>query len=144
MQFDKFFNTPPKMRKILFLFLTLGLITACSSDDSSSDNATSATINLKDASGNPLPNVVVYAYSEVTWEMMGDEPFFSDFQASSDSQGKAVFESIDSETIFHDINNYQNTFRFSAHYTLGGVEKTKVVAITFKKGNNKTETLTLN
>ena len=45
---------------------------------------------------------------------------------------------------FNEINNYQNTFRFSAHYTVGGISKTKVVAITFNKGDNKTETLTLN
>ena len=133
------------MKKILFLFLTLGILSACSKDDDSSDNTTtSATITLKDANGNPVSNVVVYAYEEDNWDMNGDAPFFADYQASSNSEGKAVFANIFSDVNFNDINNFQNTFRFSAHYTLSGVDKTKVVAITFNKGDNKSETLILN
>ena len=134
-----------KMKKILFLFLTLGIMTACSKDDDSSDNTTTkATIVLKDANGSAVSNVVVYAYEEDNWELNGDETFFADYQASSNNEGKAEFSNIYSDLDFNEINNYQNTFRFSAHYTLGGISKTKVVAITFNKGDNKTETLTLN
>ncbi len=120
-------------------------MTACSKDDDSSDNTTTkATIVLKDANGNAVSNVVVYAYEEDNWELNGDETFFADYQASSNNEGKAEFSNIYSDLDFNEINNYQNTFRFSAHYTLGGISKTKVVAITFNKGDNKTETLTLN
>lgn len=133
------------MKKILFLFLSFAVLTACSSDDSSSSTSkTKAVITLKYSNGAVVPNVVVYAYNQTNWEMSGDEIFFSDFEASSDSEGMATFDNIFTDTSFHEINNYTNTYRFSAHYTLNGVDKTKVVAITFKKGDSKTETIILN
>ena len=46
-------------------------------------------------------------------------------------------------TVFNDLNNNQNNFRFSAHYTLNGTSKKKVTAITFNKGEQKTATIIL-
>ena len=133
------------MKNFLFLFLSFAVLTACSSDDSSSTNSTTkAVLILKSTTGTPVSNVVVYAYDEINWELIGDETQFADFQASSDSEGKATFNNIFTNTTFYEINNFTNTFRFSAHYTLNGVDKTKVVAITFKKGESKAETITLN
>jgi hypothetical protein len=133
------------MKKFLFLFLSCAVLTACSSDDSSSTNSTTkAVIILKSTNGAPVSNVVVYAYDQINWEMSGDETFFADFQASSNSEGSATFNNIFSDTGFNQINNFTNTFRFSAHYALNGINKTKVVAITFQKGDSKTETITLN
>ena len=134
------------MKKLIFLFLSFAVLSACSSDDdSTSDNSkTKATITLKNSSGDAVPNIVVYAYEQDTWEVIGDQPLFADFQASSDSQGIATFANITSQTNFNDINNNTNTFRFSAHYTLNGASKKKVIAITFKKGDTKSETIILN
>jgi len=133
------------MKKFLFLFLSFAVLTACSSDDSSSTNSTTkAVIILKSTTGTTVSNVVVYAYDETTWEIIGEQTQFADFQASSDSEGKATFNNIFSDTGFNQINNFTNTFRFSAHYTLNGINKTKVVAITYQKGDSKTETITLN
>ena len=133
------------MKKLLGLFLAVITLTACSSDDSSSSNSkTKAMITLQKTSGEPISNLTVYAYEQDTWEVIGDKPLFADFQAASDSQGVATFSNIYKETSFNSINNNTNTFRFSAHYTLNGIDKIKVVAITFQKGDTKSETLILN
>lgn len=133
------------MKKIIFMFLLLGIATACSSDDDSSNSSkTKAIIKLQDSDGEAVSNVMVYAYEETTWEVIGDQTNFADYQAASNNNGEAIFENIHSETAFSELNNYQNTFRFSAHYTLNETEKTKVVSITFNKGDTKTETLILN
>jgi hypothetical protein len=134
------------MKKLIFLFLSFAVLSACSSDDdSASDNSkTKATITLKNASGEAVSNIVVYAYDETTWEVIGDNPLFADFQAASDSQGISNFENIFSVIAFSEINNFQNTFRFSAHYTLNGNAKTKNIAITFAKGETKSGTIILN
>lgn len=144
MQIDKFLQTK-YMKNLLFLFLSFAVLTACSSDDSSSDNSkTKATIALKDVSGNPVSNVVVYAYNETTWGVIGNNTLFADFQAAADGQGIATFENIFSDTSFNSINNYQNTFRFSVRYTLNGNNKIKFIAVTFTKGESKTGTIILN
>jgi len=138
------------MKKLIFLFLSFAVLSACSSnDDSASDSAvdnskTKATIILKNASGAAVSNIVVYAYDETTWEIIGDNPLFADFQAASDSQGISNFENIFSDSAFRPSNNFQNTFRFSAHYTLNGNAKTKNIAITFTKGETKSGTIILN
>lgn len=133
------------MKKLFFLFLSLAALTACSSDDNSSNNSkTKAIITLKNSANNAASNVVVYAYNQTTWEVIGDQIQFADFQASSDSQGLATFENIFSDAAFNSINNYQNTFRFSVRYTINGDNKTKFIPITFNKGETKTGTITLN
>jgi hypothetical protein len=133
------------MKKLLLLFLSVALLSACSSDDSpSSSSKTKAIITLKNPAGNAVSNVVVYAYDQTTWEVIGDQTQFADFQASSDSQGIATFENIFSDTAFNTINNYQNTFRFSVRYSLNGNNKVKFIPITFSKGETKTGTIMLN
>lgn len=132
------------MKKILFLFAFIGILSACSSDDNSTAKVTKATLALKDASGQSVSGITVYAYDQDTWEVIGDNPLFAEGQAASDANGNAIFNNIEYANSFNDINNNQNTFRFSAHYTLGGTAKTKVTAITFTKGEQKTESVTLN
>ena len=132
------------MKKLFFFFLSFAVLTACSNDDSTSSSKTKATIVLTDASGTAVPNVVVYAYTEDTWEVIGDNPLFADFQVASDSEGNAIFNDIFSDGSFNSINNNTNTFRFSVRYTLNGNNKTKFVAVTFKKGDTKTQALILN
>lgn len=131
--------------KFIFLLITLGfLTTSCSKDeDSSNSNVTSAKIKLTNASGQPVVNIVVYAYDESTWEVIGNQSQFADFQSSSDSNGEAFFANLHSEIRFSEINNYIQTFRFSVSYTLNGVPKNKVKAITFNRGDNKTDTIVL-
>lgn len=132
------------MKKLLSLFLIIGMITSCSSDDDSGkDEITSAKIILNDANGQPVSGIVVYAYDEDTWEIIGDDPQFADFQAASNNAGEAVFTNLTSSTTFSELNNFSHTFRFSAHYSLGGVDKMKVKAITFSLGDDKTDHLIL-
>jgi len=132
-----------KISIISFVFLLLTLNFACTKDEDESEK-TKATIVLKNANNQPVSGIVVYAYSQDTWQVIGDVPLHAEGQASSDSNGNAVFNNIEYTNVFTDLNNNQNTFRFSAHYSLNGVNKRKVVAITFNKGDNKTETLILN
>jgi hypothetical protein len=131
--------------KFIFLLITLGfLTTSCSKDeDSSNSNVTSAKIKLTNASGQPAANFVVYAYDESTWEVIGNQSQFADFQSSSDSNGEAIFANLHSEIRFRETNNYIQTFRFSVSYTLNGVQKNKVKAITINRGDNKTDTIVL-
>lgn len=131
--------------KFLFLFLTLGILaSSCSSDDDSSNNTvTTAKIKLTNLSGQPVSGIVVYAYDETTWELIGSNPQFAEFQASSDNNGDAFFSNLTSDANFNQINNYIQTFRFTVSYTLNGVEKNKVKAITFNRGDKKTDTIVL-
>ena len=85
----------------------------------------------------------MYVYDEDKWEMMGDSPNMATGQAASDENGVARFSNLEYPTVFNQINNNQNTMRFSAHYSLNGVNKTKVKAITFSKGDSKSTTLYL-
>ncbi|WP_051364379.1 hypothetical protein [Flavobacterium limnosediminis] len=134
------------MTKNLILFLILGIVTACSKDDSSENTTptTTATIILKDAGGNAVPNVEVYAYEENNWILNNDNPSFADFTVTSNSEGKAIFSNIDVNDNFNESNNYYNNFKFSVHYTLDGSDIAKIVAIPFNKNDNKTATLILN
>lgn len=129
--------------KSLLLATSILFVSSCDSDDED-NNKTSVTIVLKDSNGNRVPNMVVYAYDESTWSVIGDDPFFASFQSASNTDGEAKFDNVYSETNFTTINNYQNTFRFSAHYSINGVSKKKLVPITLKKGENRTETMILN
>lgn len=133
------------MKKFLLLFLTLGMLTACSSDDdnASSDKVTSIDITLEDANGEKLEGVVVYAYNENTWETIGEDTLFANFQAASGEDGVATFSNLTTDTTFNEITNYSQTFRFSAYYTAGGTDKIKTKAISFELGEDKSETIIL-
>ena len=140
------------MKKFLMytavLLLTAITTFACSKDkddkDENSKVTTSVTIQLRDLLGNPIKGIRVYAYDEATWEVIGDIPLHASFQVVSDDAGNATFTNLDKGTQFTTLNNYTNTFTFSAHYTLNNNSKTKRVSITLKKGDNKTEKLVLN
>ena len=105
---------------------------------------TKATILLTTSSGKPASGITVYAFDQDKWSIIGDDPLFADGSAASDTSGKAIFTNIEYTNVFNAINNNQNTFRFSAHYSIGGVNKTKVSAVTFVKGDQKTISLQLN
>lgn len=129
------------MKRILLLLVAIVTIVACKKDDeesSKSSNHTSAVISLEDSSGDPVSNVVVYAYDENTWQVIGDDPFFADFESASDASGIAEFSNLESPTRFNTVTNNTHTFRFSAHYSINGSDRVEVVAITFDKGERKT------
>ena len=134
------------MKKLLLLFLVTSssLITSCSNDDDAKEQTTTqATLLLRTAQQEPVDGIIVYAYDEDTWQLLGDDPMFAVGQAASNSEGEAIFESLDYPTVFNDINNFQNTFRFSAHYQINGNPTTKVKAITISQGDDITETIIL-
>lgn len=126
--------------KLTILFILFSF--SCSSDDDKG-SVTKATIEIKNTSNQPVSNITVYAYTQETWMVIGDDPFFADGQATSDNQGKAIFSNLEYPTAFNAINNNQNNFRFSAYYVLNNVNKTKMISINFNKGDNKTGTIIL-
>jgi hypothetical protein len=129
--------------KISFLsLLTVVFLTSCSKDKED-ENTTSATIILKDSNNRAVSGIEVYAYDQSKWTVVGDEPNLATFQSASDDDGIAIFNNLYNPIYFSEINNYTNTFRFSAHYSLNGVNKTKVKAVSFKMGESKTETIIL-
>jgi len=130
--------------KILMLLMMITLITfSCSSDDDEGTTTqTKATITVLDENGDVVNGMSVYAYKENTWITIGDDPLFSDKTVSTGGNGKAVFNIDDIHMIF--ATSDQENVHFSVHYTLSGVDKTKVTSITFSKEDEKTATLTLN
>lgn len=126
------------MKKLLLLFCSFALLTSCSKDDETKDLTTSAEITLKNSSNAAVSGMTVYAYDQTTWEMIGDDVLFAKFQSTSNEEGKAIFSNLDSGTTFNDLNNNQNNFRFSVHYSKAGAAKAKFISITVKKGENKT------
>lgn len=133
------------MKKMFTLFLLIGTLIACSSDDDSgsNDTVTSLELTLEDTNGDPVSGIVVYAYDQNTWSVIGDNPQFADFQASSDSNGVATFSNLTTDLNFTELNNFTQTFRFSAYYTINGNNTNKVTAISFNRGDDKTQTITL-
>lgn len=129
------------MKNILFLFLSLAILSSCKKDE---ETITNAVITVKNGSNSPVSGMTVYAYTQSTWSVSGDNSFFADGQASSDSEGKAVFSNLEYPAAFMSTNNNQNNFRFSAHYSLNGVNKKKSISITFNKGDEKTGAIILN
>jgi len=135
-----------KMKKFLLLFLSIGIMAACSSDDDSSgsnDNVTSAEITLLDANSDLVSGMTVYAYSESTWEVIGNDTFFADFQAASNSEGIATFSDLTTDTEFNELTNYTHTYRFVVNYSIDGTDTSKVLPITFELGDDISETITL-
>ncbi len=131
-----------KIKHVLLLLVTIAIFSSCSSDDDNSqDKVTSAKITIKNSSGDTVSGIVVYAYDEQTWSVIGDDPFFADFQAASGNDGVATFSNLTSDLAFNELNNFSHTFRFSAHYNLNGTDKTKVKAITFNLGDDKSDTI---
>jgi hypothetical protein len=131
------------MKKIFLLLLTIGMITSCSSDDDNSnteDKVTSVAITLKKTTGEAVAGMMVYAYSEPTWDVIGDDPLFADFAVASDNNGVATFTDLTTATTFTEITNFTHTYRFSVHYSMDGTDKTKVKAISFGLGDDKTDT----
>lgn len=133
------------MKNIITLIFLIGTLISCSTDDDGNeqDNVTSARITLQNVNGSPASGVVVYAYDETTWQLFGDSTQFADFQVASDNNGLANFTNLTTDLNFNELSNFTETYRFSAHYTLSGNPKTKIKAITFNLGDDKTDTLVL-
>lgn len=133
------------MKKNLLLIFVITLLIACSSDDDSGsdDKITSAEITLINENNEPISGVMVYAYQESTWEVIGDDPNFANFEKVSNEEGIAVFSNLTTDLTFNEISNYQQTFRFSVHYTQNDIEKVKVKAISFDLGDDKSEQIIL-
>ena len=133
------------MKNIITLIFLIGTLISCSTDDdvNEQDNVTSARITLQNVNGSPASGVVVYAYDETTWQLFGDSTQFTDFQVASDNNGIANFTNLTTDLNFNELSNFTETYRFSAHYTLSGNPKTKIKAITFNLGDDKTDTLVL-
>lgn len=130
---------------ILALITTFTI--SCSKDEDKPTESvlpvTKATIVLKKTNGDFASGITIYAYDQSKWGVTGDNPTFANGQAASDTSGNAVFSNIEYTNVFNDLNNNQNNFRFSAHYTLNGTSKKKVATITFNKGEQKTATIIL-
>ena len=118
------------------------MFVSCSKDDDKSTSVTSATIILKNTSGQPVEGITVYSYSEDSWEVEADNSFFSNQNVVSNAEGKSTFSNLEYTGTFFPNEN-QETYRFSAHYSLGGVNKKKAVGMTFNKGENKTINITI-
>ena len=133
------------MKKNLLLIFVITLLIACSSDDDSGsdDKITSAEITLINENNEPISGVMVYAFQESTWEVIGDDPNFANFEKVSNEEGIAVFSNLTTDLTFNEISNYQQTFRFSVHYTQNDIEKVKVKAISFDLGDDKSEQIIL-
>ena len=133
------------MKNIITLIFLIGTLISCSTDDDGNeqDNVTSARITLQNVNGSPASGVVVYAYDETTWQLFGDSTQFADFQVASDNNGIANFTNFTTDLNFNELSNFTETYRFSAHYTLSGNPKTKIKAITFNLGDDKTDMLVL-
>jgi hypothetical protein len=104
-----------KIKATILALVTISTI-SCSKDDENKVDTpiTKATLILKKTNGDFASGIIIYAYDQATWQMFGDNPTFSDGQTSSDATGNAIFANIEYPTTFNDINNNQNTFRFSA------------------------------
>lgn len=130
--------------KFTFFLLLIVFFFSCSKEEENPElPITKATIVLKSLTGAPVNAVIVYAYNQNTFETQGDKKAFANGQVASDGNGNAVFANLEYINTFSDLNNNQNVFRFSAHYNLNGVDKQKVTAITFIKGEQKTQTVFL-
>ena len=133
------------MKKLFILILTLGLLTSCSTDDSNSDNEiTKASIHILNSNNEPLKGITVYAFNENTWSTIGNDPRFANFEASSDENGIATFSNLNSDIVFNDLTNYTQNYRFTVHYDQDGEDKSKMIAITFEKGDTKSDKIILN
>lgn len=120
------------------------LLTSCGEDDPAVDTITTAPITLQNPSGVPQAGVKVYAYNEITWIVNNDNPNNANFEVTSGSNGIAVFENITSDLVFNVVNEFTQSFRFSAHYTINGVAKTKVISIPFVRGDDKSGVIIFN
>ena len=133
-------------KKSILLLVTIFTI-SCSKDEEKKTEVvatiTKATLVLKGTNGTPVSGITVYAYDQDTWQAFGDNSTFADGQAASDANGNAVFANIEYNNTFTDLNNNQNNFRFSAYYSVNGVNKRKVTTITFNKGEQKTQSVIL-
>ena len=129
------------MKKILSL-VCIALFAISCSDDDSSTSTTSATVIVKDASGDAVNGTAVYSFKDSSWEGFEGDTFFADSKVVTDSKGIAVFESLDYLGAF--TRSSQETFHFSVHYNIGDKEYEVSEDATFKKGESKTITITVN
>ena len=138
-----------KSNYLKMLILGLVFVTFSCSKDKEAEvvkpvvQITKATLVLKKTTGEVVSGITVYAYEQSKWQVTGDNPTFASGQASSDASGNAIFSNLEYTNTFTDLNNNQNNIRFSAYYTLNGVNKKKVTAITFNKGDQKTQNIIL-
>lgn len=118
------------------------MFVSCSKDDDKITSVTNATVILKNPSGQPVSGIAVYSYSEDSWLVDGDNSFFSNQNIISNAEGIATFNNLEYTGTFFPNEN-QETYRFSAHYNLNGVNKKKAIGLTFNKGENKTINITI-
>lgn len=119
------------------------MLTSCLSNDYILNKKTSAKITLQNSNGEIKPRITIYAYDERTWETIGDNPQFANFQVASGNDGIATFTNLTTD-FFNKLSNFTQTYRFSVHYNLNGTDVTKVKAITFNLGDDKSGTIILN
>jgi hypothetical protein len=134
------------LKKSILVLITIFSI-SCSKDEKETTQTvatiTKCTLILKKTNGEVVPGVTVYAYSQGKWDAFGDNSNFADGQVASDATGTVAFSNIEYTATFTEGNNNQNNFRFSAYYSVNGVNRKKVTTITFNKGDQKTQTVIL-
>lgn len=129
------------LKQVFLLLLIAGAIaTSCSKDDV--EKKTEVTVLLKDGSGNPLSGWTIYAFDEISFSTSGaSSPNLADYQAATDSSGKAVFGDVGENSF---ITDDEEVFRFVVYYTRNSSPQTKVTPVTIKKGESKSFEIVLN
>lgn len=134
------------MKKLIIALLAISLLYFCKKEEEPASEPiviTNVVISLKNNNNEAVSGITVYAYTQDTWQTIGDNPLHAQGEVTSNAEGKAFFSNIEYPNAFHDLNNNQNNFRFSAHYSLGGSNKKKVISITFNKGDSKSGEIVL-
>ena len=118
---------------ILLAFLLLFSISCKKTDNSSSNSETKVNVTVKDGTGATQSNVTVYQVDEGTYNSFGTDPFYSQQQSITASNGVSTFV-ID--PIYFNTGG-QKSYYFFIKYSLSGVNKTKVFGTTLSKGETK-------
>lgn len=118
---------------ILLTSLLLFAMSCKKSDNSTANNETKVTVTVKDGTGATKSNVTVYQLDEGTYNNFGTDPFYSQQQSITASNGVSTF-------VIDPINfntGGQKSYYFFIKYSLSGVNKTKVFGTSISKGETK-------
>lgn len=130
-----------KIKLILMLLIASAILISCTKEDGDEiiTNATTANITILDVNNEVAAGILVYAYTNDTWTIVGDKPHFAEETEMTDNTGTAFFLLDDIPNIF--VFDSQEIIHFSVHYTLNGLEKTNYTSMTFSEGDDKSATI---
>ncbi|MBS1764000.1 MAG: hypothetical protein JSS90_03410 [Bacteroidetes bacterium] len=113
------------MKETLFGLLAISSNTLTSCEKEEITKTTTANIKQTSATST-VSRITFYTNDQDARNIHGDNKSFATGQPTSNSDGIVVFSKMDYPTVFNSINNSQNNFRFSTHYSVNGIYKTKV------------------